>query len=422
MPEIVAPKKSITLDPWENRAISDVLLSLFSVQNGGGALYFEPASYGVNVTARTYSRKGEGTFGFGMQGIDVMNAAGPRFPMSFAGAFPGSNFRTNLLLTDTSGRGTEAALSAYGVNGAAGTFQSSWPVPASGIAQYNGVSATLGLVSNHEGGLVVTPTKGTAIATLVAIDNRTNDPTWFPPDLPATPSMMRAIPVIGHVDGANNSRFRSDLYLFNPSSAPATITLEAKSWSTPEQKTIGFSLLPNEARVVPDVLPTLFGMTGLARLRYRSNSIDGVRVTSRTYTVEDSGATYGCLVPPLNNFQMASAGDRLEIHGISGGGAFRTNLALVELSAANVNTSLNLMVRLIDRNRIVDSFTVTVPGASGMQINDIFAARGLTAPAAGMIMIEVLNGDGVIGAYATLTDNVTNDSTYLGAQLGSQLQ
>jgi hypothetical protein len=27
---------------------------------------------------------------------------------------------------------------------------------------------------------------------------------------------------------------------------------------------------------------------------------------------------------------------------------------------------------------------------------------------------------GLIGAYATLTDNITNDSTYLGAQLGAQ--
>ena len=37
-----------------------------------------------------------------------------------------------------------------------------------------------------------------------------------------------------------------------------------------------------------------------------------------------------------------------------------------------------------------------------------------------MLVVQVLDGDALIGAYATLTDNVTNDSTYLGAQLGAQ--
>jgi hypothetical protein len=68
----------------------------------------------------------------------------------------------------------------------------------------------------------------------------------------------------------------------------------------------------------------------------------------------------------------------------------------------------------------VDSFTVTVPSAAGMQINDIFGARGITAPPAGLIRVEVLGGGGLVGAYATLTDNITNDSTFLGAQLAGR--
>lgn len=35
------------------------------------------------------------------------------------------------------------------------------------------------------------------------------------------------------------------------------------------------------------------------------------------------------------------------------------------------------------------------------------------------VRVQVMNG-GLIGAYATLVDNLTNDSTYLGAQLGAQ--
>ncbi len=293
--------------------------------------------------------------------------------------------------------------------------------PPGGIRQFNGLGSTLGLFSRDAGGLVVQPTRGTAIATVVAIDNRTNDPTYFPPDLPGS-DQIRAIPVIGHVDGANGSHFRSDLYLFNPTNFASTVTLEAKHWNEPTMKMVSFTLLPREARVIADALPTLFQMTGLARLRYWSNTIgDGVRVTSRTYTIEESGATYGSLIPTLNNFQIAAPGDRLEILGISGGSGFRTNLGLVELSPSNLQPlDTSVRIRVLDQNLTqLDTFSVNVPRAGGMQINDIFGSRGIVPPEAAMLIVQVMNG-GLIGAYATLVDNLTNDSTYLGAQLGAQ--
>lgn len=414
-------EKTITLKPHEIRFIPDVLHSLFSITDGGGALHFVPAS-AINVVGRTYSHKGDGggTFGFGMQAIDLYNAAGPRFPVTFAGAFPGLNFRTNVLLTDTSGHGTEASLGAFGVSGAIGSSAKKIDAPPGGILQFNGIGATLDLFSRDSGGLVIQPTRGTAIATVVAIDNRTNDPTYFPPDLPAS-DQVRAIPVIGHVDGANGSHFRSDIYLFNPTSATSTVTLEAKQWDGPTMKQASFTLLPREARVITDALPTLFAMSGLARLRYWSNTFgDGVRVTSRTYTIEESGATYGSLIPPLNNFQIAAPGNQLEILGVTGGSGFRTNLGLVELSPSNGNGGANVRIYILDQNlKLLDAFSVDVPRAGGMQINDIFAARGITPPEAAMLAVKV-NAGGLIGAYATLVDNITNDTTYLGAQLGAQ--
>lgn len=414
-------QKTITLQPQEIRFIPDVLHALFSINDGGGALHFIPVS-GINVVGRTYSSRADGgTYGFGMQAIDFFNAAGPRFPVTFAGAFPGQNFRTNILLTDTSGRGTAASINAFGVTGPIGASTTDIDAPPGGILQFNGLGSTLGLFSRDAGGLVVQPTRGTAIATVVAIDNRTNDPTYFPPDLPGS-DQIRAIPVIGHVDGANGSHFRSDLYLFNPTSFASTVTLEATLWSEPSARNVSFTLLPREARVIADALPTLFQMTGLARLRYWSSTNgDGVRVTSRTYTIEESGATYGSLIPTLNNFQIAASGDHLEILGISGGSGFRTNVGLVELSplgGLSVETSVRILV--LDQNlHQLDTFSVNVPRAGGMQINDIFGSRGIAAPEAAMIIVQVQSG-GLIGAYATLVDNLTNDSTYLGAQLGAQ--
>jgi len=412
--------KVVTLAPYEIRFLPDALHALFAIEDGGGALHFIPAGEGINVVGRTYSRRAQGgTYGFGMQGIDFFNASSPRFPVSFAGAFPGEHFRTNVLITDTSGRGTEAEVGAYGVTGPIGGPEKRIQAPAGGVMQFNEMGTQLNLFSREAGGMVIQPTRGSAITTVVAIDNRTNDPTYFPPDLPAS-EQIRVIPVIGHLDGANGSHFRSDLHLFNPTSTISTITLEAKQWDSPETRTTQFTLLPNEARMIADALPTLFTMTGLARLRYWSNTTgDGVRVTSRTYTLEESGATYGSLIPPLNNFQMAGFEDTLEILGANGGAGFRTNLGLVELSPTAQQQKTTVLVTLYDPATAQwRAFAVEVPRGGGIQLNDIFAAQGMTPPVAPMIQVKVLSS-GLIGAYATLVDNITNDTTYLGAQLGA---
>jgi len=49
-----------------------------------------------------------------------------------------------------------------------------------------------------------------------------------------------------------------------------------------------------------------------------------------------------------------------------------------------------------------------------MQINDIFGSRGITPPSAALLVIEIVDGQ-QIAVYATLTDNVINDSTYLNS-------
>ena len=415
-----ATDAKLTLEPNEIRVVSDALKSLFGLDTGGGALFITPDS-GINVTSRTYTRNDRGTYGFGMNGIDFYaGSASPRFPVTFSGAFPGPNFRTNLVLTDVGTRGAEAALGAVGIFGAMGATGVSFDVAASGQQQFNGISAPLGLLATDSGALVISPTRGEAIASVIAIDNRTNDPTYFPPDLPSP--ILRTIPAIGHLDGVNGAKFRSDLYMYNPSATVRTVTLQVKSWDVPEQPAvISFTMLPNEARVIPDVLFRLFGKTGIARLRYQSSGdANGVRVTSRTYSIDENGGTYGFLMPPLNNFQSATSGDTLEILGVVGGKQYRTNVGLVELTAFPSTVQAAARIEIIDdKGKTIDSFTVNVPVAGGIQINDIFHARNLgDGPAAALIRVSPLSG--LIGAYAALNDNGTNDPTYLAANLGAR--
>ena len=412
-------EKTLTLAPLEIRVIADALKSIFGYESGNGAFFLEPEE-GINATSRTYTRSAAGSFGFGMNGIDVFAATRPRFPVTFSGAFGGTNYRTNLVLTDVSGRGTVATTTATGANGVMGASDVSFAAVANGQEQFGSIQTRLSLLPSDTGALLVQPASGEAIASLYLIDNRTNDSTYFPPDLPAP--TVRTIPVIGHVDGANNSKFRSDLYLYNPADQVRTVTLQVKAWDTQENPaTLQLTLLPHEARVIKDVLFTAFGKTGLARLRYQSTPDSAsVRVTSRTYNIDANGGTFGFLMPPLNNFQTAGPGDTLEILGAVGDKNFRTNVGLVELSGFANNTTVSVKVEIIDNaGRTIDQFTTAVPVAGGMQIDDIFHKRNLgDGPPAALIRVTPITG--MFGAFATIIDNGTNDATYLAAQLGAK--
>lgn len=407
--------QTVKLAPHRITVIPDVLHSLFMIANGGGSLVFEPDA-GVNVLGRTYTRSGSGTYGYGVQAVDYFNAAGPRFPLVFSGASPGPNFRTNIVLTDTSGHGGAANLGAYGAAGRVSATAAPVATPAGGVLQLH---ASLAGAS----GLLLSPARGTIIPAVVAIDNITNDATYFPPDIPAT--VPRSIPMVAHTDEGAES-LRSDLYLFNPTDAYRSVRLEAKLWDKSLRLIRNVTLKPFEARVIPDVMTNLFdGIFGIVRLRYLASSGEdgaGVRVTSRTYKTTANGGTYGSLVPPLNNFQIAAAGDTLEILGAGGGDAFRTNLSLIELSQTNSHQNPVVRVRIYDHTlRELDSFETTIQSTFTNSFPNLFARRGLATPPTALIKVEVLT-TGLVAAYTTLEDAATGDTIYLPANLGAKVR
>jgi hypothetical protein len=414
-------ERRIELGPSEIWLYADVLGSIFGIPRGSGALFLIPdGDVAITATSRTYTDSPRGSYGMGIGAVDLFAAAGARFSLSFSGALQGSDFRTNFVAVDTSGRGSDVSVRVL-EPGDAQFPPYSFRAPAGGQTQLNGLGQALGVPLDRAGGLVVQPLSGEVVASVVSIDNRTNDPTYFPPDLPSP--FVRTIPVIGHVDGANGSRFRSDLFLFNSADQERRITLTAKRWDLPENESvINLTLAAHESRVIRDALPTLFGKTGIARLRYISNSLDtsGVRVTSRLYTVDESGGTFGLLIPPLNSFQSAGPGETLEILGPQGGRNFRTNLSLVELTAFPAGPPGRVRIEILDDfGSLLDTFETSIPIAGGIQLLDIFRARGLgNGPPAALIRVSPLAG--LFGAFATTLDNGTNDPTYHGAALGSR--
>ncbi len=419
------PDASVTLSGGAILTVSDVLGSLFHLESGSGALLLTPETgRSIVATSRTFTSTPAGSYGMSVGAVDVFAGIGAGFPVSFAAGLLGPGFRTNVLATDVSGRGARASLSlsADTADPTAGTGLLA--APAWGQSQVNDLAGALGAPFWRTGSLLVTPQSGETVVGVIAIDGTTNDPTYFPPDIPAT--VVRTIPAIVHADGAHGAAFRSDLYLFNPADGIRTVRLLVKSWSSNEaEQTLLLTLLPHESKTIRDALFTAFGRTGVARLRFQTDNFadvsGGVRVTSRTYTAGPSGGTYGLLLPALNAFQSAGGGESLEILLPAGGSGFRTNLALVELTTSFVSgPPVAVRVEVFDEHGILrDRFETPLPLTGGVQIDDLFHGRGLgDGPPAGLIRISPAGG--LVAAYASVIDNGTNDPMYVAAQLAAK--
>lgn len=418
-----AREASVTLGPLEIRVVPDVLATVFSVPEGSGALFLSPeGTRVVTATSRTYTAAAEGSYGMSLAAFDLFASSNARFPHSFAGALPGVGYRTNVAGVDVAGRGAEVSLRAAAESGWVGRPDLSFQAPPGGSTQLNGLASLLGVEPWRAGALDYSPTRGEVVPFVASIDGTTNDPTAWRPDLPA--SAMRAVPALVHADGRNGARFRSDLFLYNDTDAPTSVTLAAKPWDAAVDETVvTLTLLPREGKVVRDALAAVFRQAGVARLRFVSFSAEagtGVRVTSRAYTVRPDGGTFGVPLPPLNSFQMAGAGESIELFGALGGAGFRTNLALVEMTPFADGKSVRARVEVIgDGGAVLDAFDVNVPVAGGIQLNDLYRARGLgDGPPAALLRISPAGG--LVGAYATSLDQGTNDAVLVPAALAAR--
>lgn len=419
-----APREAaLTLGGEEIRVVEDVLAALFSVADGSGALFLSPeGTRVVTATSRTYTAAREGSYGMSLGAFDLFASASVRFPHSFAGALPGAGYRTNVGGVDVAGRGAEVSLRVAAESGWAGRPDLLFQAAPGGTTQVNGLAALAGVEPWRMGALEYAPTRGEVVPFVASIDEKTNDPTAWRPDLPA--SAMRSIPALVHADGRNGARFRSDLFLYNDTDAPTTVTLAAKPWdSAADEAIVTLTLLAREGKVVRDALAAVFRLEGVARLRFVSfgnGAGTGIRATSRAYTVRPDGGTFGVPVPPLNAFQMAGAGESIELFGVLGGASFRTNLALVEMTPFADGKTVRARVEVIgDGGSLLDAFDVNVPVAGGIQVDDLFRARGLgDGPPAALLRVSPI--DGLVGAYATSLDQGTNDAILVPAALAAR--
>lgn len=250
-------------------------------------------------------------------------------------------------------------------------------------------------------------------------------------DTPLAESLI--IPAVAHADGFN-SQWQSDIRLVNLGTTSQKYALNftvSGENGTQTGKSAEIDLHPGQTTALNDLVRQWFGLgalpgentTGVFEIRpLARGGITSAQTevtkslvslaSSRTYNKTSQG-TLGQFIPaiPFAGFvgktpPEAAAKTILSLQQLAQNDSYRTNLGLVEASG----NAVQVQVRFYDANgtKLLEVRVALLAGEH-LQINEILKKNGVMDLDIGRAEVEVLDGDGMITAYASVIDNLTND-------------
>jgi hypothetical protein len=226
-----------------------------------------------------------------------------------------------------------------------------------------------------------------------------------------TGSTIVWIPVVSRANGANNSTWRSDISIFNPTSVTATVAITIYTTSGPIIRVI--TIRPFGQWVRTDVVGWLIPGASLSGALQIIGS-QAVIVTTRTYNQFAGGVicfplgTLGQALGPLTATAAIQTGQFGWIPNLTQTVGFRSNIGFT-------NTSIFVSVIRIDlynaNGTKIGSYTKTLQPGQWWQSNEPFRTiAGTNNIVGGSAKVTVTSGKGVI-VYGSVVDNITNDPT-----------
>ncbi|GBC80741.1 hypothetical protein HRbin09_01987 [bacterium HR09] len=239
--------------------------------------------------------------------------------------------------------------------------------------------------------------------------NLTVDPAPVPADL----YLLAA----AHVQGTNNTNWRTDLVVNNVTSGVVSYKLCLLRRGTGNQNPVckSFTLPGRQARRHQDVLFTEFGSEGAAALRIEA-APGVVLATSRTYNALEAG-TYGQFVPVLGLSQALLAGEEGRLLQLSHNPAltdgFRTNLGLLNPTPAVVTAQLRFYR---GDGILIGELAQDLQPYEFTQLDKVLE-RVTDQPVEDFYLVVSCNPAGArLFAYASVVDNRTGDAILVPLQ------
>lgn len=230
------------------------------------------------------------------------------------------------------------------------------------------------------------------------------------------------IPAAASISGANNSAFRSDLWLFNQSATnaiPVTLTLYCYAGSTCTSVVKNVTVQPRRSVQIRDLVTSLFQQPqtgGAIELSY-AGYLGTISATSRLYSPA-TGPTYGFAMVARPASQALR---RVMFPGLASNGGvntsgFRTNLGYYNPNATAANVTVTL--HRADGS-VLGTTSTSLPPQTAQQIS-LFSAVGAGTIVTTDAYATVVSDIGIF-SYASILDNGSNDASYVEGILDASL-
>ncbi|HEV8268331.1 MAG TPA: hypothetical protein VGR00_08865, partial [Thermoanaerobaculia bacterium] len=379
-------RATVTLRGYATYRLSDFVRGLFDT-SGSGSVEIRSraiADLSVRTTVDTLTVKGESLARFGAEiptiqsreGVGASRLGGASLLLPGLRGGDGAS-RTNVILTETSGRSATVALRLFAENGTLIAQTTAAVLPYSKV-QINAGDTSLfpSGVSLNGASLEVLPVSGsgTVAAFATVIDNASGGYTTrsgrFVPKAfenasreerarlglagPLVLPTRVAVASAAHIAGKNNSFFTTTLSVTNGAATPASLTVKyvvGGGVQATKEVTVAGRATVN----YPDVISTLFGITdGTAGMVFVEGAVGQVVVTSDTSTLLDpnqpalglSPSTLAGYAPEsanaLGNPQAGPPSPVISHPALEESTRFRTNLILAEVQGAPATVRVRL--------------------------------------------------------------------------------
>lgn len=223
------------------------------------------------------------------------------------------------------------------------------------------------------------------------------------------------VPISAVAPGANNTLFRTDVRVLNPSDS--TLELDAeflpanRDNTTPNAMVI--TIPPGQMLVLDNILASTFAASGLGAIRFESDQ--DFRITSRTYTDSPNAAapgSFGQFIPAVNEITALQSGALLHLSNdtnLSQG--FRANTGFMNPGSAPVTVAV--VVRSADGMEIGTGTVGPIPPRSVTQVS-IGASIGNNVSFSNGYM--TFSAPSPVIGFASVVDNRSSDQIFILAQ------
>jgi len=222
----------------------------------------------------------------------------------------------------------------------------------------------------------------------------------FVGDAPATSRPIapaKTIPVVGHVNGANGTRFVSDVRLYNRGNAPAHVTLiYTPSGANGNSAFAAFNAVIDAGHVVAfdDIVANELQSVGVGQLAIQGDVAQLV-ITSRTYTTTPVG-TFGQFVPAGEATSLPLIINHAEVDD-----AFRTNYGFADVGGSGGTVHVT----------VLDARSGATVGAFDHDVAP-FSHRQFPLLTRGDFVLVMTSNAQILG-YASVVDNSSGDPIYI---------